>query len=120
MLHLSTYPVLQRRFVLWEKADLNELLTEGRSIQRHLSTMSCSGMSTLQNKARLANKFSTLMLNGKVRSALRLLSQSNNSSFLSLHHMLENGKSVKTVLLEKHPDASPIDPEALIKPPLEF
>ena len=34
--------------------------------------------------------------------------------------MLENGKSVKTVLLEKHPDASPIDPEALIKPPLEF
>ena len=82
--------------------------------------MSCSGMSTLQNKARLANKFSTLMLNGKVRSALRLLSQSNNSSFLSLHHMLENGKSVKTVLLEKHPDVSRIDPEALIKSPLDF
>ena len=111
---------LQRRFVLWEKVDLNELLTEGRSIQRHLPTMSCSGMSTPQNKARLANKFSTWMLNSKVRSALRLLSQSNNSSFLSLHHMLENGKLVKTVLQEKHPDAASIDLKALINSPLDF
>ena len=34
--------------------------------------------------------------------------------------MLENGKSVKTVLQEKHPDAASIDPEALINSPLDF
>ena len=62
---------LHPRFALWEVSKIEEVVKEGKSIQRHLSTLL---LSTTNNEyVWAAQKFSNLMMKGKVKAALRLL-----------------------------------------------
>ena len=101
---------LCRRLVLWERGDIEELLREGKVIQRQLPTSSSRGHADKDT----AHKFSNLIMNGKVRNALRLLTPNSNSGFLSLDQVTAGGQSVKDILQEKHPDANPAHPEVLL------
>ncbi len=68
------------------------------------------------NDTRKAITFSKLLMEGKVRSAFRLLAKSGQSGILTLNQITEEstGKTVKDVLEEKHPDANPTPEEAIL------
>ena len=66
--------------------------------------------------AKAARKFSKLMMEGKVRAALRLLTKRMESGPLCLDEVTEDGsgKTVRETLEEKHPEANPVQPEAIL------
>lgn len=63
----------------------------------------------------MAKTFASLMLRGKVRAALRLLSQHGSAGVLDLDKLIE-GKTVREILMEKHPPAQPVTPGTLLSP----
>ncbi len=102
---------LRRRLTLWENGDIAELLKEGKAIQNHVRTS--SRRTDKINEARMARTFSKLMMEGKVRSAFRLLAKGGQSGILTLNQV-STGKTVKDILEEKHPDANPTHGEAIL------
>ena len=111
---------LTRRLSTWENGDIALLLKEGNQIQRHLPTS--MGIHKKDDDASLARTFTKLMMEGKVRAALRLLLKNTQASLLSLDEKLsgdDSGKTVKDILEEKHPDAVPAHPEAILTRPEE-
>ena len=104
---------LKRRLSLWREGNITELLREGKAIQRPLKSHRPS--KDVNNDASKARKFSKLMMEGKVRAALRLLSTENQSGPLRLDDNVdESGKSFRDVLEEKHPDPRPIHPDVIL------
>ena len=96
---------LERRLSLWGEGNITELLREGKAIQRPLK--SHRPQRDVNSDASKARKFSKLMMEGKVRAALRLLSTENQSRPLRLDDIIdESGKFVRDVLEEKHPDTN--------------
>ena len=89
---------LERRLSLWKNGDFLSLLSEGRSIQSRLKSHRSASNST----DNLARKFSNLVFVGDVKGAIRLLSDNENGRVLSLDSLM-NGRSVKEILLDKHP-----------------
>ena len=92
---------LERRLTLWKEGNIPAFGKEGQAIQSKLS-------SAPHEKQRecLAKTFSKLMKQGKVKAAMRLLSESE-ASVLSISEIVEssNGET-RTVLEElkaKHP-----------------
>ena len=104
---------IHRRLALWEKGAIAELLKEGKAIQRSLLRSVREGCESV---AKAARKFSKLMMDGKVRAALRLLTKKTQSGPLSLDEIVDDrsGRTVREILEEKHPDASPGQPEAIL------
>ena len=101
---------LHRRLALREEGDKTELLREGKAIQKNLQASSLRG--DTKGEAKTARKFSKLMMEGKVRAALRLLTKQTQAGLLGLDQVIEVGSStpgrtVREILEEKHPDASP-------------
>ena len=104
---------LQRRMDLWTKGDIDALLEEGRCIQKRLR----NAIPPTSNEA-IARKFRDLMLQGKVQSALRYLSQNTNGGVLKLEDLIpettQDGETIhrttKDILMEKHPQGK--DPVA--------
>ena len=95
---------LQRRLFLWKNGDIHALLLEGRCIQKHLPKRF-----PLDDKS-LAKAFSKLMFQGRVRSALLLLSRNNSCGLLDLDQIIPtNGDgdqiqvSVREALSDLHP-----------------
>ena len=86
------------------------LFKEGRSIQRGLT---CPRVPN--DSSNVSFSFSKLMLQGKVRAALRLLSDHENGFPLQLDKMV-GSKSVRETLLDKHPCGRPLDPRAVVPP----
>ena len=85
---------LRRKLEYWRNGQLNELLSEGREIQRRLSKR-------MANKARNGNhgksiRFAKLMRTGKINPALRLLDNSGGGIIPI------TGQTMK-LLREKHP-----------------
>ena len=74
---------LKRRIALWKSGNLNEILLEGRCIQKHLPK---SGK--YRDKVALAKSFQNLMSHGKVNKALRLLSPNPHSGVLGLDDVI--------------------------------
>ena len=69
----------------------------------------------LNSNANKAQKFSKLMMEGKVRAALQLLSTESHSGPMRLDDIVdESGKSVRDILEEKHPDPQPIHPHTIL------
>ena len=101
---------IERRLKLWLRGDLTVLLEEGRSIQRGLT---CPRVPN--DSSNVSFSFSKLMLQGKVRAALRLLSDHENGFPLQLDKMV-GSKSVRETLLDKHPCGRPLDPRAVVPP----
>ena len=86
-------------------------LNEGRTIQERLK------IHNFQAKPRsMAKSFSDLMLRGKVRDALRLLTETECNGVLSLSDVISTDPklTVYDVLESKHPPAHPPADEALI------
>jgi len=100
---------IQRRLGLWGRGDFDSLMTEGRTIQTRLSF--CSQ----PNHSQLSRSFSNLMFTGRIKAALRLLSDSSTTvKPLSLDDVLPSGKSVRQVLEDKHPSNRPVAARAVL------
>jgi hypothetical protein len=74
---------LQRRIKLWLDGDIEALLDEGECIQKRLSKST-----TPQSNDVIARTFRSLMLQGKVQSALRYISRNSNGGVLKLDDLI--------------------------------
>ena len=63
---------LTRRLSLWSRDDINSLVSEGRTLQSLFSKSKRS--KSTSDSSSVARRFSQLMMSGKVKAALRLLS----------------------------------------------
>ena len=100
---------LERRLKLWEKGDINSLVIEGRVIQSQREKRA-----TTKNEAKpegqMARTFAKLMMEGKVKAALRILAQDSNGGILPMNN------EVLEALRKKHPARKPAIPSALTMP----
>lgn len=71
---------LQRRMSLWLDGSFCTLMEEGRTIQQHYTPLRRSS----RKDDTLACTFSNFMMEGKVKAAIRLLSEGNSSKPLPL------------------------------------
>ncbi len=108
--HRERVSCLDRRMKDWTTGKIEELLLEGRVIQRRLDNRGKSKrVDGLSEEDHLTRAFQRLMLQGKVKSALRLLSTSGRGHVLSLDEQVpdKGGKdsftSVREALRKKHP-----------------
>ena len=105
---------LQRRLNLWQKGDIFNLLKEGRALQKSLVTSIPPKRDTADD-ALTAHKFSNMMMEGRVRAALKFLSGDSHTGLLNLDQTIDvSGKTVRDILEDKHPDSEPVHPEALL------
>ena len=100
---------------LWKSDDLNEILLEGKCIQKHLRK---SGK--YSDKVALAKSFQNLMSHGKVNKALRLLSPNPHSGVLGLDDVIPDSSQIipprttREILDEKHPPGKPASANSLL------
>ena len=90
---------------LWKEGNIFALLDEGRCIQRHLRKISVKN-----DDAAIARRFSTCVLQGNIKGALRCLSYSGTGGVLCLDDVVASSGercTVRDVLLEKHPSGQP-------------
>ena len=105
---------IERRLQPWSEGSFDEQLSEGNSIQARLS----SSPTTSSNHNCLERSFGNHMMNGKVKSALHLISSPTAKHKPMLLDQLSDPQhpklgSVREVLLSKHPPPSLIDPLAI-------
>ena len=102
---------LKRGLKAWKEGDFEGLLKEGRAIQNHLT----SDGRQAQKEDSILRTLSKLMLLVNIRGALRLVSASAARGVLPLSATIEGkpGCTVRDILKEKHPDAAPIDLDAV-------
>ena len=91
---------LSRHLELWEKGNITELLKEGKLIQSHLR--SSFGGHPSDGNEKLACTFSKLMMEERIRVALRLLAMNTLIGLLSLDEVISNdsGKTVRDVNIQ--------------------
>ena len=94
--------------VLWTEGNIDKLLMEGKCIQKYLIS---SGKAETEFE-KIARGFNRLMLKGKARQAVRLISNANRGGLLDIDSLIpvgenENGdtewKTTREALLQKHP-----------------
>lgn len=116
-------PLLTRRMDMWEEGKLQALLHEAKRCDRQLATghrlMTCT---------QLERSFNRMMLQGRVRAAVRLLTDRGGSTVLNpeAEAIGKDGPLGKTCLeafREKHPPQKEPDPRAFVEckelPPFE-
>ena len=102
---------LTRRLIDWRDGDINALVLEGRALQ-HSHQKHSTNKDTDAESARI---FSRLMMQGKVKAALRVLSNNSSGGILPLEKQMDGTEStVFDILREKHPAAQDINPEAVV------
>ena len=109
---------LERRLRLWSDGNIEELLLEGRVIQRQLEARMARREKHKEDTT--AKTFHRLMVQGKVKSAIRLLSEPRRGQLLSLDQMVpdndgESSISVRETLERKHPPGVPAAIDALLQ-----
>ena len=104
---------LDHRLKLWTNGDFAALLAEGRTIQHHLNT---SRNQSQRSSNQTAQAFAKLMMEGKVRAALRLISEDSSGGMLSLDSQVapDSEETVREALMKKHPPAEPLTKSALL------
>ena len=100
---------LERRLKAWSEGKLDDLMHECRTIQQQLSR---SQQLQQNNCDRTAKLIAKLMMEGKVRAALRLVTQSNGSGPLPLNNLanpddLTHKQCVTSYLRNIHPNNQP-------------
>ena len=106
---------LKRRMALWKSDNLNEILLEGRCIQKHLPK---SGK--YRDKFALAKSFQNLMSHGKVNKALQLLSPNTHGGVLGLNDVIPDSSQIipphttREIFDEKHPPGEPASANSLL------
>ena len=109
----GTRTYLRRRLSLWDKGNIVELLKEGRAIQRSMRGLKLPR--NTNDDAKVTRKFSNLMMKGKVRAALQLLTKETRAGPMRLDDVVEkSGKTVRDILKDKHPQPEPPHPDALL------
>ena len=101
---------LERRMRVWSSGNIGELIREGKTIQQHLPQGS---LKERNNNQRAARTFASLMMRGKVRAALRMVSDLGSAGVLGLEEEID-GKPVRDILREKHPAAQAACSTALL------
>ncbi len=91
--------------------DLNDLLTEGTTLQQRIQRSSLRNDRNDHNN--LSHSFSGSMLQGKTSAATRLLSDHPKGAPLHLDDHINN-KSVRDILQDKHPARQLPHPDSLI------
>ena len=107
---------LERCLNLWKDGDLVSLLDEGQAIQSRLAR-EYNGQSSPSDQ--LTRKFTKLMMEGKVRAALRLIADNNTGQPLHLNSQIDfqtHSERVRDILLKQHPPKQPLREEALVNP----
>ena len=99
---------LTERLELWKEGKISDILEEGRSIQRHLKS---ARPRKPEDTARI---FANLMLQGKVNSALKFLTEDHDKGGI-----LPLTETVLGDLKEKHPEAGKIHPNTFLQGPIK-
>ena len=106
---------LERRVRSCRAGGINDLVLEGRTIQQCLHKRTPD----LKDEQQLTQAFSKLMLEGKTKAALRLLTDQNKGGVLSLDTVIPSSNSgtqtVRDALLSKHSPSQPAQPETLLR-----
>ena len=105
---------LERRLNLWSQRSLEDLMNEARTIQKNSTRMHRKG----QQPQDTARRFAKLMMQGKVKAALRLIGNEGNGGPLQLNGRVDPSKAetVRDALLKKHPLKQPPKPSAIVVP----
>ncbi len=101
---------LERRWDLWRKGSIDKLIQEGEVIQKHIS------MSSRRPKYNSAANFSSLMRQGKVKQAIRIITDSNQKGPLDLDAIDPLGDSIRRILLDKHPVSQALNTDCICEP----
>ena len=96
--------IVEKRLDQWNRGNIAELVEEAEYLQAHLQNSSHQNEQT-------AKIFARLMLQGKVKAALRVVSGSQGGVATASAEVLKK-------LQEKHPEAAPTDPSVIL--PGEF
>ena len=106
---------LDRRLHLWRAGKIHELIHEGRTIQQNLSRNHHRGRKPTEQIARI---FAKLMMEGKVKAALRLINEDSNGTPLKLDSKISpsSNKTVHDILKDKHPQKQTPQQSALLTP----
>ena len=99
---------LTKRLKLRREGKISDILEEGRNIQQHLKS---ARPRQPEDTARI---FANLMLQGKVNSALRFLTEDHDKGGI-----LSLTETVLGDLKEKHPEAGKIHPNTLLQGPIK-
>ena len=102
---------IERRMILWRDGDIDSLLQECLTIQQHLQPPKGTP------KKNLARSFANLVMQGKVKSALRLLSSDSRGTPLSLDKVITSGTgsdTVRDILQKKHPPSRSVSPSSIL------
>ena len=107
---------LERRLKSWKDGDIQTLLHEGKTIQHRLPTFHNTNPST--ENSPVVRSFTKLMLEGKCKAAINLLTESTRGGCLKLDTIIpsEHSKQVTVLdaLLEKHPAKQPASPDIIL------
>ena len=110
---------LERRLMVksWKDGDIQTLLHEGKTIQRRLQTFHNTNPSTKNSS--VVRSFTKLMLEGKCKAAINLLTESTRGGCLKLHTVIPSEHSeqftVLDALLEKrHPAKQPASQDIIL------
>lgn len=101
---------IERRLNLWKDGLFQDLVSECITIQDRFSSRSSNNDNT--------RSFNFFMSEGKVKSALDLLSDTSSGKRLSLDHPADpnilSGRLVRDVLIDKHPPPGKINPSSIL------
>ena len=104
----------ERRLRSWKEGDLNELTIEGRTIQQRIPKASST-----KTQEHLAHSFAKLMLQGKTKAALRLLTTQTKGGVLRLDDTIDMAnheqRKVRDILIDKHPPGQSAHPDSIIE-----
>ena len=95
-------PSLKRRLLLWQKGDILDLLNESETIQQRMIKSFPKNSTEAVSK-----KFATLMKQGKINAAVKLLTSNMQGGVLPLT------EETMSLLQSKHPDPSPLNESAV-------
>ena len=110
---------LDRRLYLWKEGNFENLIEEGHTIENQFSRRLHHQSKSAQQTART---FAKLMMEGRVKAALRLILNDNNGGPLDLDSHVESSSSpttletVRAALLKKHPQKQSLKPSVIISP----
>ena len=103
---------LERRLDEWKQGNISGFLLEGRSLQQRISRKKRTN-----NDDKISKSFSKFMRQGKIRSALRLLSK-YEESILDTSRKLDNKSDPEWTALDelksKYPKKAPVCSDAII------
>ncbi len=112
---------LERRLTNWTNGEIEELLSEARTIQTRTfkGGYSQARVPSKPNTQGEARSFAKQMFKGKCGAAIRLLAEKKSSGVLGEDDMLPSGETVWQALEKKHPPAQGLTKEALFTPRIQ-